>query len=174
MPHCLLLINWVLIKKEHFMNVAFFGGVTVEGQTENCCRSKKKPQWLKYVDLVCRVALGVFAGFLAPLPLIISLSMGIGVGSLYWLAGHWSKELLMSSGETKPVCAQGYMDYLSGIRFPPVIGSMATATFIAAHMRHDPQFYVPFCGVFIGFWIGREGADLGGRAFSFFKPNLSP
>jgi hypothetical protein len=63
------------------------------------------------------------------------------------------------------------MEFLTGMRFPPLVGSLATATFIGAHMRHDPSFYVPFCGAFLGFWIGREFVteirDMAGHAYTW-------
>lgn len=148
--------------------------INLSPQTSCCAPNNtdnSAPAWLKQVDVVCRVALGTFAVYLAPIVCSISLSVGLVAGAAYTLARKWQQLPLMPFGESKPVCAQGYMDYLSGMRFPPLVGNLATATFIAAHMRHDPQFYVPFCGIFIGFWLGREAVTLAGRAFSYFKPS---
>jgi len=136
-----------------------------------CCKNEgQTPPWLKCVDTICRIAIGAFAAFIAPHHFLVSFGLGAFGGIAYASIRYLQQKPMFPTGESKPVCAQGYMDFLSGMRFPPVIGTIATATFIAAHMRHDPQFYVPFCGFFLGFWIGRETVtlckDLGGRSFS--------
>ena len=70
------------------------------------------------------------------------------------------------------------MDFLSGVRFPPPMGTLATTAFITAHIRCDPSFYAPFCGTFIGFWTGNQGInyarDFCNRRFSSFSQNLEP
>lgn len=156
---------------------------TLRRQQENaqrsCCNSSQAPlpPWLKKVDLICRIALGALAALLAPVPFSISFSLGLVIGTVYAAERYLRKKPMFPEGESKPVCAQGYMDFLSGMRFPPIIGSLATATFIGAHMRHDPVFYVPFCGLFIGLWTGRESVtllkDLSGRAYSYFHPKTN-
>ncbi len=139
-------------------------------QTSCCQPTSKASPWLKIIDRICRVAIGIFAAWIAPMHFGVSLGLGIIVGGGYAFSCSWLKKPLFPAGESKPVCAQGYMDFLSGMRFPSEIGTVATATFIGAHMRHDPQFYVPFCGLFLGLWIGREAVgivkDLGGRLIS--------
>lgn len=141
----------------------------------NCCSRPEKPSccelpaktspWLKTVDLVCRVAIGLFAAFQAPISFAFSLSLGLLIGAAYAITRLYQNKPLFPEGQGKPVCAQGYMEFLSGMRFPPHIGSVATTAFIAAHMRHDPQFYVPFCGLFLGFCLGIESATLAYRRF---------
>lgn len=137
-------------------------------QTSCCQGSSKVSPWLKRIDRICRIAIGIFAVWMAPIPFSIALGVGILAGGGYALACHLKNKPMFPSGDSKPVCAQGYMDFLSGMRFPPEIGTLATAAFIGAHMRHDPQFYAPFCGLFLGLWIGREGfgvaKNLGGRS----------
>ena len=125
--------------------------------SSNCCGSTAKQSSLqKTVDLICRLALGAFAAIIAPVSFGISLGLGLLFGSVYAITRIKQNLPMFPEGESKPVCAQGYMDFLSGMRFPPLVGTLATAAFIAAHTRHDPVFYVPFCGLFIGFWTGRE------------------
>jgi len=139
---------------------------------ESCCKPQNTtPKWLKNVDIICRVALGIFAAWLAPLTFSVAFGLGALIGASYAIERYFREQPMFPNGESKPVCAQGYMDFLTGMRFPPVVSSLATATFIGAHMRHDPQFYVPFCAVFLGFWVGRESAslirDMAGRSYSF-------
>lgn len=112
------------------------------------------------LDTICRIALGIFAAAYAPVPFAVTLGIGLAAGSVYAFTRIRQKQPMYPDGESKPVCAQGYMDFLSGMRFPPAVGTVATAAFIAAHTRHDPLFYAPFCGLFIGFWIGRQSIIL--------------
>lgn len=127
----------------------------------SCCATDSEPSpWTQRTDVICRIALTALAAAIAPWPMLISFSAGLIAGSVYAAVKLIQKQPMFPNGESKPVCAQGYMDFLSGMRFPPLIGTAATTAFIAAHMRHDPQFYVPFCGLFTGFWIGRETAIL--------------
>ena len=111
---------------------------------------------LRVVDNVCRVALGVFACYVAPKLMAATLVVGVLIGGSYAAIKLASQQAMFPNGTSKPVCAQGYMDFLSGMRFPPLVGTIVTSAFIAAHIRHDPPFYVPFTGLFLGFWIGRE------------------
>lgn len=141
--------------------------------TESCCCPPVEDgssKLLKKIDLICRIALGIIAAIICPQLFALSAGLGIIIGIGYAWVKFKQGTPMFPAGESKPVCAQGYMDFLSGMRFPPAVGSIATASFIAAHMRHDPQFYVPFCGLFIGFWLGRESftmaRDLSGHAFS--------
>jgi hypothetical protein len=140
----------------------------------DCCNTQSiLPSWVKKVEVVCRIALGIFAAWLAPTPFAISFAIGVTFGAAYAIERFSRHQPMFPNGESKPVCAVGYMDFLTGMRFPPLVGSLATATFMGAHMRHDPQFYVPFCGALLGFWVGREATsavrDMGGRAISFLN-----
>ncbi|HEV8051716.1 MAG TPA: hypothetical protein VGP47_04410 [Parachlamydiaceae bacterium] len=122
-----------------------------------CCSVTAKPSLLQAnLDTICRIALGVFAALYAPVTFAVTFGIGMISGSAYAITRISQNKPMYPDGESKPVCAQGYMDFLSGMRFPPAIGTLATAAFIAAHTRHDPQFYAPFCGLFIGFWLGRQ------------------
>lgn len=135
---------------------------------QNCCSSDiKSYSFQKTVDTICRIAIGVFAAAYAPVPFLISMHVGLLAGAVYAISRIYQSKPMLPEGENKPVCAQGYMDFLSGMKFPPPAGTLATAVFIAAHTRHDPLFYSPFCGLFIGFWLGRQGMisarDMAGR-----------
>lgn len=134
----------------------------VQESSPSCCQAKptsSSRNWQKVVDLICRLAIGVFCAVLSPLAFAASFGLGIALGATYAISRICQNKPMFPDGQSKPVCAQGYMDFLSGMRFPPTVGTLATTAFIGAHMRHDPQFYVPFCGLFLGFWIGREAAQ---------------
>ena len=137
----------------------------------SCCPSDEAVHpWIKQVDTICRIAIAVFAVVIDPVYFAVSFTIGTIAGAAYAASRYIQHKVMYPEGKSKPVCAQGYMDFLAGMRFPPPIGTLATAEFIGAHMRHDPKFYVPFCGLFLGFFVGREsvsiGKDLGGRLFN--------
>lgn len=145
----------------------------------SCCSNKTEvANWVKTVDLICRVALTAFGAAIAPLFFGVALGVGVFLGTVYAIVRYTQHKPLLEQDDSKPICAQGFMNYLSGMRFPPVVNSVVTAAFIGAHIRHDPQFFVPFVGLFVGIWIGRDGAemvrDLGGRFFSLFQQQPQP
>jgi hypothetical protein len=160
------------------MTIANISAPILAPSNSTCCSvPEKTSKWQKTVDMICRVAISIFAAIYAPLPFFVSLSIGAVGGATYAATRLYQKKTMFPDGESKPVCAQGYMDFLSGMRFPPLVGTLATATFIAAHIRHDPLFYAPFCGLFIGFWLGRDGLcygrDLGNYAINRFQPKIA-
>lgn len=139
----------------------------------SCCSNKTEvTNWVKTVDLVCRIALTAFGAVIAPLFFGIAVGVGVLLGASYAIVRYIQDKPLLEQDDAKPICAQGFMNYLSGMRYPPAVNSVVTAAFIGAHIRHDPQFFVPFVGLFVGIWIGRDGTDLvkdlGGRFFSLF------
>jgi len=137
-----------------------------------CCSPKNEMEspWIKRVNIICSIAIGVFSATLAPELFAASLAVGFVAGGLYVLSTYWQKEIVLPESKGVPVCAIGYMELLSKRRFPPIMGLAVTSALLSRHIHHDPQFYVPFCGLFLGFWIGIESAntlkDLGGRMFS--------
>lgn len=143
---------------------------------KSCCPENMQPPspWLKSVDLICRIAIGVFGAILAPLHFAVSFALGSIIGGGYAIIKWIRSESVPQNGTSKPICAQGYMDFLSGMRFPPLINTLATASFIGAHLRHDPLFYVPFSGLFLGFWIGKDSMaltrEMSSRVISHVQP----
>jgi hypothetical protein len=134
-----------------------------------CCTTKKETDSLqKIVDTTCRVALGIISAICAPLQFALSFIAGFFAGSVYEI----KYQSPFADADSKPVCAQGYMDFLSGTRFPPPMVTLATAAFIAEHTCHHPQFYSPFCGLFLGFWVGRHGADYARDLVNYAFTNL--
>jgi hypothetical protein len=122
-------------------------------QGSPCCHSKAD-NTLKTVDFVCRVAICVFAAWLNPLACAVSLVSGAIAGGIYECMLQKKKITSLTAPSSQPVCAQGYMEFFSGMRFPPALGIIATAAFFAAHMRCDPLFHVPFCSFFVAFSFG--------------------
>jgi len=143
----------------------------VYASRNSCCNCQKEEKWIANVHVICRIALGIFAAVIAPCSFAISLSAGLIAGTSYACLKLWQNQPFFPRGDSQPICAQGYMDFLTGMRFPPLIGSLGTTAFFGAHLRHDPSFYVPFCGLFIGFWLGNEATvaakNLSGRLLEF-------
>lgn len=123
----------------------------------NCCDKQPAPnQNLKLIDRVCKIAIALFAFYLSPITYAATCTLGLTVGLGVGLYRQFKELAPLPEGEGRPICAQGYMDFLSGIRFPSEMSNIATAVFIGACIRHDPVFYIPFSGFFLGFGAGHE------------------
>jgi hypothetical protein len=123
--------------------------------------SKSKPtaNWRldAIIEKVARVALMGLALYLAPVSTAVCFISGISVGVGYAL---WNKQAGVDDAVGQPACARSYMEFLSGTKFPPTVNLVSTAVFIAAHARHDPTFYGPFIGLFVGNWCGIQVVNL--------------
>lgn len=124
----------------------------ISNAISSCCATTSPSSWTKKVSVICRIFLCVIGIAIAPVSFLTSLTLGMIIGTCYLL----TKKDFRDSGDSKPVCAQGYMDFLADMRFPTTAGTIATAVFIAEHLHHNPKFYVPFCGFFLGFWFSRS------------------
>lgn len=123
----------------------------------DCCSSKQvqSNKALKKVELICRIALGVFGFIMDAGVFLLTATSGALLGAGYAFYKIYKGENV-KEGLARPSCAQGFFDYLSGIRCSPVLSAVITAIFIAGHMHHS-SFYVGFCGVPWGFFIGFQG-----------------
>ena len=110
------------------------------------------------VELICRVALAIFAAILNLKVFAISASIGFSLGVGYAVYKNIIDEPI-EVGLARPSCAQGFFDYLSGMRCPPLVSTIITAVFIGGHMHHSP-FYIGFCGVPFGVWLGTQTAQV--------------
>lgn len=125
----------------------------------NCCETEApyKPSRLSLaIEIVGRVALTIFSFVLAPLYTAITYSLGAIGGCIYALVKDTKKPISIQGDAVRPACAQGYLERLSGKRWPIPITQIVTDFFIGLHTYHDPKIFGPlFCGLFTGFWTGR-------------------
>lgn len=137
----------------------------IQEEPKGCCSKKAQDnaQWVQILSQVCRVALAVFAYIVSPLLFTVSFAAGV-VSALAYIA--CTKGGDQNLGTLRPICGQGYMEFLSGKAFPLWTVYVVTTAFIAAHVRHDPVFFVPFCGLFIGWWAGSTGYSFAHRMVS--------
>lgn len=110
------------------------------------------------VELVCRLALAVFAAILNLKLFAITVGVGAVLGISYALYKNIINEPI-EVGLARPSCAQGFFDYLSGVKCPPLVSTVITAVFIGGHMHHSP-FYIAFCGVPFGVWLGTQATQI--------------
>lgn len=136
--------------------------VTAQPVPQRTKLSKKLSDFAKrlqpVVELVCRVALAIFAAIINLKLFVISAGIGAAVGIVYTVYKNIVKEPL-EVGLARPSCAQGFFDYLSGLRCPAIVSTVITAVFIGGHMHHSP-FYIGFCGVPFGVWVGSQIAQM--------------
>lgn len=114
------------------------------------------------VDLVCRVALALFAAILNIKLFIAFTGIGVGLG-LGYIAYKKILNEKIEIGFARPTCAQGFFDYLSGMRCPPLLSTVVTAVFIGGHMHCSP-FYIGFCSIPFGMNLTLIAWNLGYRA----------
>lgn len=106
------------------------------------------------MELVCRIALAIFGAFINFKVFAITAGVGIILGASHTIYRNIIKEPI-EIGLARPSCAQGFFDYLSNMRCPPIVSTIITAVFIGGHMHHSP-FYIGFCGVPFGVWLGTQ------------------
>lgn len=106
------------------------------------------------VEVICRLALAIFAAILNFELFAITAGIGFALGIAYTVYKNIVNEPI-EVGLARPSCAQGFFDYLSGIRCPPLVSAVITAVFIGGHMHHS-SFYIGFCAVPFGIWIGSQ------------------
>ena len=136
----------------------------------SCCSPAKSSPWVKRIGVICRIFLCVIGVVIAPLAFPIALAAGLVTGACYLGYKHWKGEPVEEAGTSKPVCAQGNMDFLADMRFPEVVGSIGIAAFLADHLiNHNATFYAPFTGFFLGFWFSRKIHLVGNELLTFHK-----
>lgn len=129
-------------------------------QQNNSINSNKSSEQVKIeslqkkVEMVCRIALAIFAVIINFKVFAISAGIGVIIGIAYVVYKKVKNEE-DAVGQARPSCAQGFFDYLTGIQCPPLVSTIITAVFIAGHMHHSP-FYIGFCGVPVGIWVGTQ------------------
>jgi len=133
-------------------------------ESKSCCApSPAANSSVKLIETICRIAIGVFAYVTVPNLFIVSLSVGAAAGAAYTF---YEKRRGNDLNNARPGCAQGFVEYLSGTKFPDELIAVVTAIFIAEHVQHNPDFYVPFCGVWLGFAAGKNAINALGQSHS--------
>lgn len=156
--------------------------IEVKAESNDCCSNqtgkKPVPAYVKAIELICRIAIAVFALVVQPVLFAISFGIGSAVGAAYAIYLKIKNDPNSLEGDAQPVCAQGFMEYLSGMKYPLGISTAVTGIFIAEHVYHNPCFYVPFAGFFVGLWAGKEATlgacTLAGHAASWFDSKGEP
>jgi len=125
-------------------------------QNKPCCHAKQQKQMLRILDTVYRVALVALCALVCPVLTAYALGIGAGLSATVIVYEAAQFGTVRSSGTILPVCGQGYMEYLSGRRFPQWMVHTVTSSFIGAHVLHFPAYFVPFVSGFVGWWAGAE------------------
>lgn len=116
------------------------------------------------VDIICRIALGVFAAMTNPVAFTLAAGTGALIGAAITLYKNIQKETF-ENGDLISTCATGFWEQLSGKRYPKVVLTVVTAVFISMHFNH-PSF-IGFCmvpwGIFVGSSLTQAVWNLGYR-----------
>lgn len=134
------------------------------------CSESKENSWgfQQVLEVVCRVALATFAMISNP----ITTSIGLVVGGIYGLYVGYKE-----TNEDKEVkkgaaggCGHGFLEELSGVRFPKVLNTLAATGITLEHIsgscghshEHAGHGLIPFsifsalAGLSFGAWSGRS------------------
>lgn len=138
--------------------------------------SRLETKLLQAIELICRAALAAFAFVMAPEYFLLFGGIGVATGIVYAVYKIIRNEPI-EPGLARPSCAQGFFDYLSGMRCSGIVSTVITAVFIAGHMHHS-SFYVGFCAMPIGIFVGAQfvavGWSLANRNVKSIVPPVVP
>lgn len=137
---------------------------------DHCEPGSRNKNWSfqKVLEVVCRVALTVFGMMSHPISTSIGLASGLAYG-LYigYKETHSGKEA-EKGGDGG--CAHGFLEELSGVRFPKALNTLAATGITLEHLVHGHDHHhspIPFsifgalAGLSFGAWSGRSLWHLG-------------
>lgn len=116
--------------------------------------SRLELRLLAAIELISRAALAAFALVMSPENFLLFGGIGLATGIAYAIYKIIRNEPI-EPGLARPSCAQGFFDYLSGMRCSGIVSTVITTVFIAGHMHHS-SFYVGFCAMPIGIFVGAQ------------------
>jgi hypothetical protein len=133
---------------------------------EDHCTPKKDTKSFnlqKVIELVCRVALTAIALYAHPISTGVGMAAGLSYG-LYVGYLKYEKGEEFTSGSDSG-CAHGFLEELSGVRFPKALNTLAAFGITLEHLMdgcggHHGHSHIPFsifgalAGLSSGAWIG--------------------
>lgn len=140
---------------------------------ENCCcknveptvnEIKKEPEKplldriLPIVELICKVALGVFMAIINFEVFAVTLGIGIVCGAAYTIYKNIKKEPIPVGTDT-PTCGKGFFEQLSGLKYHATVSTVITAVFQAIHVHCSP-WYIAFCSLPLGIFVGSQATQV--------------
>ncbi len=117
-------------------------------ETQSCCSHTQETSFdgIRVLEKVSAVALGFFAATASPLLFGASFVAGVFIGL--------TQENTTPSHSHGSSCSSGFIEQITGIQAPPVIGLLSNLLMTYCHIDHHTQFVVPIIGVHLGMWVG--------------------
>ena len=137
---------------------------------DHCVPRDQEKTWSfqHVLEVVCRVALTVFGMISHPISTSIGLAAGLGYGLYAGYKETISGKEIEKGGDGG--CAHGFLEELSGVRFPKALNTLAATGITLEHLVHDHHHSpIPFsifgalAGLSFGAWSGRSLWHLGQR-----------
>ena len=114
--------------------------------SHSCGPRQPLPAYVKPLELVIEVAFVIFAAMKAPIALAISLGVGIAYQVALIVLGV---DIPQNSGNSVS-CGQSNGEQYMGRGLLPYEVVIITAVYFFDHIRHEPKFYVPILGFYVG------------------------
>lgn len=106
---------------------------------------------MRVLEIISLIALSVFAASLDPLLFAPFLAFGVILGVyMHWNKSHQASHLDIDGG-----CSQGFLEQLTGIKLPALLGLAVNIALMWCHIDHHSQIFVPIIGLNTGIWIGK-------------------
>ncbi len=121
---------------------------------QNCCTATQERSFngIQVLEKVSAVALGFFSATASPLLFGASFITGIFIGM--------TQETTADSDHSHgSACSSGFIEQITGIKAPPIIGLLSNLFMTYCHIDHHTQFVVPVIGVHLGIWAGNFVKD---------------
>lgn len=142
---------------------------TASAPQQPACHRKTVTPLCAAISKISRIALLALSYSVAPTITLISFSIGFSAGLAYEMALPVTGDFLPRGGNLMPFCGEGYMEFFSDTKFPESSVRIVSALFIADHIDHSPNFYAPFCGLFVGLFVGRESVGYAKHAYTILS-----
>ncbi len=122
---------------------------------ESCCEKKPavSPELMKVMvvlEKVSLVGLGIFACYTEPM-----LFLGFAGGGLLVGAFIYRKEAAHKKTESRPSCAQGFLESSAEVYLPPPTGLVINVAVTYCHIDHHSQIFVPIVAFILGIWVAK-------------------
>ena len=79
---------------------------------------------------------------------------------------HFNKKKNENKAAESMGCSQGFLEQLTGIRLPPLVGIGANLAIFTCHIDHHPHVFIPLIGLNFGYKVGQLLVD--------YLPKVSP
>lgn len=133
---------------------------------DHCVPRNQQKTWSfqNVLEVVCRVALTIFGMISHPVSTSVGFAAGLGYG--IYVGYRESKNGKAAEKGGDGGCAHGFLEELSGVRFPKALNTLAATGITLEHLVDHHHSPIPFsifgalAGLSFGAWSGRSAWHL--------------